>query len=99
MAISVYVACELYAGAEISQNRRREREVVREICASLQLSLPDESFAPSYGRLLAQLRQRGTAVNTMDLLIATAALQDRAPLLTRNVRHFLPIHGLELIEY
>lgn len=99
MAISIFVASELFAGAEISQNRRREREIVREICASLHMSLPVEGFAPAYGRLLAELRRKGTAVDTMDLLIATAALQDRAPLLIRNVRHFDPIPGLEVIEY
>jgi predicted nucleic acid-binding protein len=36
---------------------------------------------------------------TMDLLIATAALLDDAPLVTRNLRDFSRVPGLRLIRY
>lgn len=35
----------------------------------------------------------------MDLLIATAALEDGAPLLTRNARDFERIPGLRVLGY
>jgi predicted nucleic acid-binding protein len=35
----------------------------------------------------------------MDLLIATAAILDDAPLLTANVRDFSRVPGLRLIRY
>lgn len=99
LAISVHVACELFAGAELAANRSRERKRVEELCRSLQILYPEEGFAPAYGRLLADLRRAGVVVATLDLLIATAALRSEAPLVTRNVRHFSPIPGLEVIGY
>ncbi len=35
----------------------------------------------------------------MDLLIATAALVEAAPLVTRNTRDFARVPGLELVGY
>lgn len=99
MGISVHAACELFAGAELAGNRRRERESVGALCAGLHLAVPDERFAPRYGRLLADLRRTGQTAATMDLLIATAAVLADAALVTRNVRHFSGVPGLELIEY
>jgi tRNA(fMet)-specific endonuclease VapC len=61
--------------------------------------VPGAGFAETFGRLYGTLAARGTLVATMDLLIATAAVQAEAPLLTRNVRHFSRIPGLELVTY
>lgn len=60
---------------------------------------PDETFAPTYSRLLADLRRAGQPIGTRDLLIATAAVRDEAPLVTRNAQHFDRVPGLELVEY
>jgi predicted nucleic acid-binding protein len=38
-------------------------------------------------------------LDTMDLLIAAAAVLDRAPLVTRNGRHFSEVPGLTFEEY
>ena len=35
----------------------------------------------------------------MDLLIATAAVLDEAPLVTRNTKDFARVAGLELVGY
>lgn len=67
--------------------------------STVSIALPDEEFAPTYARLLAALRARGRSVATMDLLIATAAVCDGAPLVTRNPRHFLPVPGLKVVTY
>jgi predicted nucleic acid-binding protein len=99
LAISVYVACELHAGAELAREPRRERKAVEKLCSGLRLVTPGDRFAPTYGKLLAQLRRTGTSVSQMDLLIATAALLDEAALVTRNRRHFEVVPGLDLIPY
>jgi len=99
LGVSVHVACELHAGAELSKNPTRERSRVEALLGPLALSIPDERFPPEYGRLLAELRRRGEPVSTMDLLIATAALIDGAALVTRNVREFERVPGLEVIAY
>ena len=99
LRISVHLACELLAGAELSRNRARERQRVRLFCDAVDVAYPDARFAPVYGRVLASLQRAGDTVGTMDLLIATAAILDEAPLLTRTVREFSRIQELEVIDY
>jgi tRNA(fMet)-specific endonuclease VapC len=76
-----------------------ERKRVEEFCAALRIAYPDERFAPVYGRLLASLARAGRSISTMDLLIATSAVVDEAPLVTRNVKDFKRVPGLELLPY
>ena len=97
--ISVFVACELEAGIELSRRPDRERERVAELTQGLQVAFPDSRFATAYGSLLAELTRRGETVGAMDLLIGTAAVLDGAPLVTRNERHFARVPGLRLLAY
>ncbi len=97
--LSVHAACELHAGAERSDRPVVERNRVAKLCSGLHLAVPGAGFAEAFGRLYATLARRGALVATMDLLIATAAVQARAPLLTRNVRHFSRVPGLDLLTY
>ena len=94
LAVSVHVVCELMAGAPKGEAERLSR-----LCETLVVRCPDESFAIHYGRTLARLRKSGTSIDTMDLLIGMAAVIDEAPLITRNIRHFSKVPGLDLIEY
>ena len=97
--VGVHVVCELLAGAEGSQRPTVERQRVRRLCGSLVVSYPDERFAPVYARLLASLRPGDRPIATMDLLIATAAIVDEAAIVTRNIKHFGRIPGLEVRGY
>lgn len=99
LGISVHVVCELHAGAELSRDPDRERSRVTELVQPLALSVPDERFAPEYGRVFAELRRRGESISSMDLLIATGALVDGAALVTRNAREFERVPGLRVIAY
>ena len=99
LAVSVHVVCELRAGAELSRRSHREHEVLDRLFSGLLVAYPDDRFAPIYGRTLAALTRSGRSVATMDLLIATSALVDDAPLLTRNVKDFSRVPGLRVIEY
>lgn len=99
LAISVHVSCELLAGAALSERPEREREVVYELCAAFRTAFPDERFAPTYARLLAELEREGRRPPLMDLLIATAAVVDRAPLVTRDEGGFGRVPDLEVLAY
>lgn len=99
LGVSVHVLCELQAGAELSKDPDRERSRLAELVRPLALSIPDERFAPHYGRLLAELRRRGESISTMDLLIATSAVTDGAAIVTRNAREFERVPGLQVISY
>lgn len=97
--MSVHVACELHAGVELSQRAEAERKAVGVVLGSLQVAVPDDRFAPTYGRLLAHLQRRGERIDTMDLLIATAAVVANAKLITGNPKHFRRVPGLEVLTY
>ena len=97
--MSVHVVCELLAGAELARRPAAERERVRRLCGELRVVYPDERFAPVYARLLAAQERKRQRIAAMDLLIATAAVLEAAALVTRNVKDFRRIPGLEVVEY
>jgi hypothetical protein len=99
LAVSVHVVCELMAGAHAAGAPKGEVDRLSRLCETLVVRCPDERFAARYGRLLARLRASGTSIDTMDMLIGTAAVVDDAPLITRNTRHFSKVPGLHVVEY
>ena len=100
LGVSVHVVCELRAGAELSRRSLQEHEALDQLLSGLLVAYPDDRFGPAYARLLAATMRGGRKpVASMDLLIATAALVDDAPLVTRNVKDFSRIPGLRVLEY
>ena len=99
LGVSVHVVCELMAGAQAAGSPSGELERLTKLCDALVVCYPDERFAAEYGRLLARTRTGGRSIDTMDLLIATAAVIEGARLVTRNVKHFAGVPGLIVDEY
>lgn len=99
LAVSFHVVCELRAGAELARQPVRELESLDDLLSGLLIVYADGRFAAQYARLAAALLGAGRKVATMDLLIATSAILDDAPLVTRNVRDFSNIPGLRVIRY
>lgn len=99
LSVSVHAVCELMAGAFAAGARADESNHLGRLMEALVVHYPDERFAPRYGRLLASLRAAGRSIDAMDLLIATAAIIDGAPLVTRHARHFAEIPGLATVGY
>jgi len=99
LAVSLYVACELQAGAHLSRDPSRERARVDTLLGTLGIVLPDERLPHHYGSLLAELKRRGESISTVDLLIAASAVADGAAMLTRNVRDFERVPGLLVMSY
>lgn len=54
--------------------------------------------ARRYGEVMHALDRAGTRIPTADGLIAAAVLEAGAQLVTRNVRHFDRVAGLEVLE-
>lgn len=99
LGVSVHVVCELMAGVHGVGAPAGEVDRVSRLCEALVIRYPDERFAAEYGRLLARTRASGASIDTMDLLIATAAVLDRTSLVTRNARHFSKVPGLTIDVY
>jgi tRNA(fMet)-specific endonuclease VapC len=99
LGASLFVHCELYAGAAGAAHPAREQERIRGLLASIALVLPSDSFAARYGATLVHVQRTSKNISTMDLLIATAALEERAPLVTANRRHFSVVPDLQILSY
>jgi tRNA(fMet)-specific endonuclease VapC len=99
LEVSIFVECELEAGAAAAHHPAREREKLRHVLAAVSISVPGASFAARYGATLAGIHRASKAISTMDLLIATSALERGAPLVTANRRHFEVVPDLEVLAY
>lgn len=99
LVVSVHVVCELRAGPELSRHTLREHEALDQLLSGLLIVYPNDRFAAAYARLFAATTRGGRPVAALDLLIATAATLDDAPLVTRNVRDFSRVPGLRVLKY
>jgi tRNA(fMet)-specific endonuclease VapC len=59
----------------------------------------DTSAARVYGRLRAELEQRGTSVDMPDLMIAAIAMSREMTVITGNVRHIAKVPGLMVEDW
>jgi predicted nucleic acid-binding protein len=98
LAVSVFVLCELLVGAQLHAEPEVELVRVRETCAGLRVVEADQRLPATYARLRAGVTGKGPLA-TMDLLIASVAVIDGAPLLTGNGDHFDRIPELRVLSY
>ncbi len=96
---SVFVICELQAGARLAADWNTELRRVERLTDSLLVVHPDESFAVVYAETEVVLRRSGTPIPTMDLLIGVTAKMRGIPLLTRDTEHYRRIPGLVVETY
>lgn len=99
LCASVHVVCELRAGPELSRHAIREHEELDELLSGFEVAFPDHRFALMYARLRAAIIRSKQHLPDMDLLIATAALLDDAPIVTKNVKDFSRVPGLQVLGY
>lgn len=59
----------------------------------------DSECASQAARIRAELEAAGTPIGAHDLLIAATALRHRATLVTRNVREFSRVPGLQWVSW
>lgn len=95
LAVSAMVAAELAFGVEKSV-RRESKQMLQLFLSSLHVLPWGESAIWHYAKQRRLLRQAGTPVGEMDLLIASHALAEDLILVTNNTREFERIDGLRL---
>jgi tRNA(fMet)-specific endonuclease VapC len=99
LCISLPAVCELFVGVELARRPDEELRAVQALCGALRIYYPDDRFPQTYAKLLTWHQRNRRTIATMDLFIATSALVEGAPLVTRNVKHFSMLPGLELLQY
>ena len=95
--ISAMTLGELYAGACRSGQPAKRLDGIAEMLHEINAVIPiDQALAERYGRVRAELTDRGLVVANADLLIASTALHLNYTMVSHNVRHFQVIPGLRL---
>ena len=93
------VKAELHYGAARSRDPERTMARITQFVSPF-TSLPfDDSCAPVYGGIRAQLDQAGTPIGPNDLMIAAIALTHGLTLVTHNTREFGRVSGLVLEDW
>ena len=95
LATSVLVAAELAFGVEKS-DRPDSKQMLLMFLSGLQVLPWSESAIWHYARQRKLLKEAGTPIGEMDLLIAAQALGEDLTLVTNNTREFERIQGLKL---
>ncbi len=99
LAVSAHVLSELRVGAELAKHQLQMHEVLDQFLSGFLTIYPDHRFPAAYARAWLATNRGKRTVPAMDLLIATAALIEDAPLVTRNVKDFSRIPGLRVLSY
>lgn len=95
LATSALVAAELAFGVEKSP-RADTKQALMLFLGGLHVLPWTDSAIWHYARLRRLLREAGTHIGEMDLLIASHALAEGLTLVTNNTREFERVEGLKL---
>ena len=98
LRMTVFVRCELEAGARRSRNPQRELERVAQLAEFMEVVFPQADFASRYGEIEHALRTRGEMIPTMDLLIGAHCACSGEPILTSD-EHYERIPALSVIRF
>ncbi len=98
ISISSVVYAELCFGVEASPVHLQEPrwQQLQQFLANLRVEPWDKKAAKHYGNIRAYLKQAGTPIGNMDMLIAAHARGLEAILVTNNVREFQRVPDLRI---
>ena len=99
LAISSVTLAELFAGAYKHSQVNRLLALIGDLRQEVEVVDFDAACAEKFGQVRDTLLQKGIAVPTTDLMIATAALVHDLTLVTHNTADFQNIPGLRLDDW
>jgi tRNA(fMet)-specific endonuclease VapC len=99
IALPAVVAYEVWVGVLGAQDSKRRQEQFEELLATIAVLPFDAVASRRAAELRRALERRGEKIGPLDTLIAAAALVRNATLVTRNVREFGRVPGLNLVNW
>lgn len=99
ICISSIVLAELYYGAARHPKGLVIRREIDDLVSRLIVLNWDEKAANHYGLIRAALEKSGTPIGAMDMLIAAHARSCNMVLVTNNLREFVRIPDLKIIDW
>lgn len=94
-AISEITLAELIYGAEKSQKRDKNIEVIGKFSEKI-IIIPIFQSINTYAKEKARLRRLGTIISDLDLFIGATAIFNGMTLVTRNVREFERMENIKI---
>jgi tRNA(fMet)-specific endonuclease VapC len=91
--VTAVTAFELALGRDYARDPAPADELLAAVCLAL-----TREAAVRAGSLLRELRAAGTGIEIRDAMQAGICLHAQAPLVTRNLRHFARVPGLQVVE-
>lgn len=94
--MSIVAVAEVYEGAFNTADPQRILDGMREFLSDFAVLSVTDQIVQRFAQTRAMLKQHGQMIPGMDVLIAWTALDTDLTLITRNLRHFTRIPGLQL---
>ncbi|MHB8361114.1 MAG: PIN domain-containing protein [Thermoplasmataceae archaeon] len=95
-SISIF---ELFVGVTLSKKQDQERKKILQILAGLSIIGFDEDSAKEAGKIFAEKRKSGLTIDPEDAMIAGICVRRNETLITRNIKHFKGIEGVQIDTY
>ena len=99
IAVSIIAAAELRYGADCSSQPTVNHQAIDGFLSGVTVLTVDDAIAREFGALKAALRQAGTLIEDLDILIAATARAHALTLVTNNLAHFRRIAGLQVVTW
>lgn len=99
LCISAITLSELEYGAAKSSDPRKNRAAIMRLLPTLDVLPFDDRAAVEYGRIRGYLEKRGTPIGPLDTLIAAHARAENLVLVTNNVREFVRVPDLKVVNW
>jgi len=94
-AISEITLAELIYGAEKSQKKDKNIQVVEDFAEKITI-IPIFESIRIYGKEKARLKSKGMIISDLDLFIGSTAIVNNMTLVTRNVRDFEKMENIKI---
>lgn len=90
---------ELYEGIVRSKDKGKAESAVKMFFSGLSLVYGlDEETAENFGKIRADLRQRGRVIEDLDILIAATCKAHDLILITQDIKHFSMVKDLKIYK-
>ena len=99
IAVTSITIFELFIGVSLSIKQDQERNKINRILNGLSIISFDEDSAREAGKIYAQKRKNGSAIEPEGSMIAGICSRRNEILITRNIKHFSDIEGLRIESY
>lgn len=96
VAISFMSVGELYYGANRSNFKQKNINIVDEFLLSIEILNPDKQILQEFGKIKTELYNKNILIPDADILIASTALTKCSKLITGNIKHFNRFSNLYL---